>query len=67
MLRGRSLLLAAIFIVAGSALAASPYVGETSRGIKALSEQEIADYISGKGIGFAKAGYAGAAGGHHHQ
>ena len=45
--------------------AASPYVGEQSRNIKALSEQEIADYLTGKGMGLAKAaelnGYPGPA------
>jgi hypothetical protein len=46
-------------------LAASPYAGQQSRSIKALSEQEVADYLSGKGMGFAKAaelnGYPGPA------
>lgn len=41
----------------------SPCVGEQTRTIKALSDQEIADYLSGKGMGFAKAaelnGYPG--------
>ena len=45
--------------------AASPYVGEQARSIKALSEQEVADYLAGKGMGFAKAaelnGYPGPA------
>jgi Spy/CpxP family protein refolding chaperone len=45
--------------------AASPYVGEETRTVKALSDQEIADYLSGKGMGFAKAaelnGYPGPA------
>ena len=43
--------------------AASPYAGEQSQGIKSLSQQETADYLSGKSMGFAKAaeinGYPG--------
>jgi Spy/CpxP family protein refolding chaperone len=43
----------------------SPYVGQASRGVKALSDQEIADYLNGKGMGYAKAaelnGYPGPA------
>jgi hypothetical protein len=46
-------------------LAASPYVGEQLHGIKALSDQEVSDYLTGKGMGFAKAaelnGYPGPA------
>jgi predicted glycoside hydrolase/deacetylase ChbG (UPF0249 family) len=41
----------------------SPYVGQESREIKALSAQEVSDYLSGKGMGLAKAaelnGYPG--------
>lgn len=33
----------------------SPYAGQESRDIKALSAQEIQDYLAGKGMGFAKA------------
>jgi hypothetical protein len=33
----------------------SPYVGQEFREIKALSPQEISDYLSGKGLGLAKA------------
>jgi Spy/CpxP family protein refolding chaperone len=41
---------------AGSiAQALSPYAGQQSRTIKALSAEEIDGYISGKGMGFAKA------------
>jgi hypothetical protein len=43
----------------------SPYVGQEYREIKALSTQEISDYISGRGMGLAKAaelnGYPGPA------
>ena len=52
---------AVTFVPAG--FAASPYVHEQSRSIKALSDQEMADYAAGKGMGFAKAaelnGYPG--------
>lgn len=34
---------------------ASPYRGEEVRNIKALSEQEIEAYLSGQGMGYAKA------------
>ena len=33
----------------------SPYKGQEVRDIKALSPQEIADYLDGKGLGYAKA------------
>jgi Spy/CpxP family protein refolding chaperone len=33
----------------------SPYAGQQSRGIKALSEQEVKDLLGGAGMGFAKA------------
>ena len=33
----------------------SPYIGQESREIKALSEQEIEAYLNGKGMGYAKA------------
>ena len=33
----------------------SPYAGQETREIKALSQQTIADYLSGKGLGYAKA------------
>jgi hypothetical protein len=36
------------------ALAASPYAGHESRDLKALTEAEVADYLEGKGMGFAK-------------
>jgi Spy/CpxP family protein refolding chaperone len=43
----------------------SPYIGQESREIKALSPQEISDYLSGKGMSLAKAaelnGYPGPA------
>jgi Spy/CpxP family protein refolding chaperone len=47
------------------AAAESPYVGQESRAIKALSPEDVEAYLSGKGMGLAKAaelnGYAGPA------
>ncbi|UCH54137.1 MAG: hypothetical protein JSW09_05005 [Pseudomonadota bacterium] len=40
---------------AAFANAVSPYVGQDGRGIKALSQQEVDDYLNGKGLGYAKA------------
>ena len=41
----------------------SPYIGQQSREIKALSSEEVQNYLAGKGMGYAKAaelnGYAG--------
>lgn len=31
-----------------------PYAGQETREIKALSQQEVADYLNGKGLGYAK-------------
>ena len=60
-----SLVLLAISIMPVACLAASPYASEQFRTIKSLSQQEVADYLSGKGMGFAKAaelnGYPGPA------
>ena len=48
-----------------SAFAASPYVGQESREIKALSPEEVSALVTGKGMGLAKAaelnGFAGPA------
>ena len=53
----------AIVLSALTADAQSPYAGQESRPIKALSSEEIADYLAGKGLGLAKAaelnGYPG--------
>ena len=42
---------------------AAPYAGQQSRGIKALSSEDVEGYLAGKGMGFAKAaelnGYPG--------
>jgi hypothetical protein len=54
-----------LLVVSATAYSQSPYVGQESREIKALSPQEISDYLSGKGMGLAKAaelnGYPGPA------
>ena len=59
------LVLAVAIISPIAASAASPYVGQTSRSIKSLSDEEVADYLSGNGMGLAKAaelnGYPGPA------
>ena len=38
-----------------SSTAGSPYAGQETRAIKALSQQEVEDYLKGKGLGYAKA------------
>jgi hypothetical protein len=63
----RTLLCCVLALLSWSAEAQgqSPYVGQGFREIKALSPQEISDYLSGKGMGLAKAaevnGYPGPA------
>jgi Spy/CpxP family protein refolding chaperone len=63
----RAVLCCVLVLLAGSAPASapSPYVGQEWRDIKALSPQEIADYLAGNGMGLAKAaelnGYPGPA------
>ena len=63
----RTLFLLALTVAAGTAIAQSrsPYAGQQTREIKALSDQEISDYLAGKGMGLAKAaelnGYPGPA------
>jgi len=63
----RTGLLCALALLAMSALAQSPspYAGQQSREIKALSAQEVGDLTSGRGMGLAKAaelnGYPGPA------
>ncbi len=65
-MNARSLVIALGLAALGTgAWAASPYAGQESREIKALSPQEIGDLLAGKGMGYAKAaelnGYAGPA------
>ena len=63
----RAALCCALVLLATSARASSPspYAGQEGREIKALSPEEISDYLSGKGMGLAKAaelnGYPGPA------
>jgi len=63
----RAALCWALVLLATSARAnsPSPYAGQEVREIKALSPEEISDYLSGKGMGLAKAaelnGYPGPA------
>ena len=55
----------ALLVLSTTVDSQSPYVGQESREIKALSAQEVSDYLSGRGIGLAKAaelnGYPGPA------
>jgi hypothetical protein len=44
-----------IVAVAAAANTDSPYVGQETRDIKALSQQDIDDYLNGRGMGYAKA------------
>ena len=44
-----------ILAFSASSTAGSPYAGQETRAIKALSQQEVEDYQKGKGLGFAKA------------
>ena len=61
----QTLLCCALLAGAAVAQAPSPYAGQESRDIKALSPQEIADLTAGRGMGLAKAaelnGYPGPA------
>lgn len=47
--------LLALASVSGAAPPATPYAGQESRAIKALSPDEIQEYLSGSGMGLAKA------------
>lgn len=54
----RLILFATVFgVISVTALAQtpSPYAGQEAREIKALSRQEVTDYLDGKGMGYAKA------------
>jgi Spy/CpxP family protein refolding chaperone len=44
-----------VVAVAATANTESPYVGQETRAIKALSQQEINGYLHGRGLGYAKA------------
>ncbi|HET9445501.1 MAG TPA: periplasmic heavy metal sensor [Steroidobacteraceae bacterium] len=62
-MKNRFFVAAVVSLIASNALAASPYAGEEGREIKALSAEDIEAYLTGQGMGFAKAaelnGYAG--------
>jgi Spy/CpxP family protein refolding chaperone len=59
----RFVVAALVSLIALNLQAASPYAGEEGRDIKALSAEDIDAYLTGQGMGFAKAaelnGYAG--------
>src|SRR5438552_19175542 len=44
----------ALVFAVGAAAADQPYAGQQTRGIKTLSDQEIADYLQGQGMGLSK-------------
>src|SRR5687768_8630587 len=54
---------AVVFTASSNATQMSPYAGQEQREIKSLSQQEMNDYLAGKGMGLAKAaelnGYPG--------
>jgi len=55
-MKSRFLFATALFTVSSAIYAAaSPYAGQETRTIKALSAQQIQDYEAGKGMGYAKA------------
>src|ERR1700693_583817 len=45
----------ALLGVASAFAADMPYAGQQTRAIKALSDQEVADYVEGRGMGSSKA------------
>jgi len=49
-----AILMSALVFVAAAAAADKPYAGLQTRSIKALSDQEIADYLQGNGMGLSK-------------
>jgi Spy/CpxP family protein refolding chaperone len=59
----RSIFCALLLITATAEAAQQPYAGEQAREVKALSGEEISQYLSGAGMGYAKAaelnGYPG--------
>jgi hypothetical protein len=51
----RTMVLAFALTLSSAAVAQQPYAGQQVREIKALSAEEIAQYLAGAGMGFAKA------------
>jgi hypothetical protein len=45
----------ALLGLAGTFAAETPYAGQQTRMIKALSDQEVSDYVEGRGMGSSKA------------
>ena len=45
----------ALLGLAGAFAAETPYAGQQTRSIKALSDQEVSDYVEGRGMGSSKA------------
>jgi len=48
------ILMSALVFAAAASAADNPYTGQQTRSIKALSDQEIADYLQGHGMGLSK-------------
>ncbi|HEV8553681.1 MAG TPA: hypothetical protein VGR65_09910 [Casimicrobiaceae bacterium] len=49
-----AILMSALVFAAAATAADKPYAGLQTRSIKALSDQEIADYVQGNGMGLSK-------------
>ena len=49
-----AILMSALVFAAAASAADSPYSGQQTRSIKALSDEEIADYLQGRGMGLSK-------------
>jgi Spy/CpxP family protein refolding chaperone len=54
MIQRAAILISALVFVAGASAADNPYAGMQTRSVKALSDQEIADYLQGYGMGLSK-------------
>lgn len=54
MIHRAAILMSAVVFAAGVAAADKPYAGQQTRSIKALSDEEIADYLQGNGMGLSK-------------
>src|SRR6266568_4052085 len=48
------ILIVALVFPVGAAAADQPYAGQQTRSVKALSDEEIADYLQGHGMGLSK-------------
>jgi Spy/CpxP family protein refolding chaperone len=49
-----AILMSALVFAAGASAADQPYAGQQTRSVKALSDQEIVDYMQGNGMGLSK-------------